>query len=1187
MACPSSDAISDWSQEQKKEQDATGAYNSAEDSGDDLFNDIHETQATLPLSRQYGHGPSISYRDLKSQISSPARHVTQPTQILDTPVARRTDPSSVVQVAASSPTHSPAPPSPAPPRRSLGYAMAPPGTSFRPFAAAAPPPRPPPILSDSPVEHYSSDDDVTITRANIKPTSFTSGGRSQAMRAADAQDSSIGRMQELASKYTYDEKASNQPRPQKRTTDDMASAYANSSRPKKQPRQTGPSRAQPVAPDMSLQDIGDLEVQRKVARMKSVYPQKRIIELRDALMIKRGNEEDALEFIAGLEEAVKGMQPIDLTTSDDELAPDKSAVAAPKPTAKRHVKAPNMSIKDKWSSTQHVAQQAPAKALPVGSSPLPATPPRPRRRLVQGRRVPSSPSPPASPIAPAPPVQKPVPVKQKVICLESDEEPEFSDSGASSASNVEEEDTSELEEGLLEFINSCSAAELADLSHQSPDVAAAIIAARPFRSLGQVRAVSVDAPPVSQRGKQKTTRKLTSDKVVDICLEMWTGYQAVDELVSRCEKLGERITTEMKKWGFNIFGIAKGGELELTSLDDAQSDSSSLRDSGIGTPSSTTADEDDDADVKIIEPRRGKTQLLKKPGIMAEDIELKDYQVLGLNWLNLLWSKKLSCILADDMGLGKTCQVISFLSHLKETRVRGPHLIIVPGSTLENWLREFKTFSPSLVVEPYYGSQKERADQRAQLEDDIRKIDVIVTTYDIARPPDDNKFLRRIKPTVCVYDEGHMLKNSMSARYTQLMRIPAQFRLLLTGTPLQNNLQELASLLAFIMPDLFAERHEDLAYIFKYKAKTTDADHASLLSVQRIARARSMMTPFVLRRKKHQVLKYLPSKTRRVERCRMTPEQQEIYNKHLSEQRKILADRAAGRPNKNNANNMMKLRQAAIHPLLLRHIYDDDKIRKMSRACIKEPELSKSDPNVVFEEMQFYSDWSLHKLCEKHPKTLKRYALHNEEWMRSGKVQKLAELLKKHVKNGDRTLIFSQFTSMMDILEQVLETLDIQFFRLDGATPISERQDMIDEFYADESIPVFMLSTKSGGAGINLACANKVVIFDSSFNPQEDVQAENRAHRVGQKREVEVVRLISTGTIEEQIYKLGESKLALDERVAGEAGSEEGAKKVEKEGQAMVEKMLLEDMEQEKSMGDLKEEFKSGMKKKGFDISAA
>ena len=145
----------------------------------------------------------------------------------------------------------------------------------------------------------------------------------------------------------------------------------------------------------------------------------------------------------------------------------------------------------------------------------------------------------------------------------------------------------------------------------------------------------------------------------------------------------------------------------------------------------------------------------------------------------------------------------------------------------------------------------------------------------------------------------------------------------------------------------------------------------------------------------------------------------------------------------------------------------------------------------------------------------------------------------------------------MDILEHVFETLDVKFFRLDGSTNTNERQSMIDQFTADESISVFMLSTKAGGAGINLACANKVIIFDSSFNPQDDIQAENRAHRVGQVREVEVIRLVTRGTIEENIQALGETKLALDERVAGEAGADEDDATAEKRGSMKVEEMLV------------------------------
>ena len=219
--------------------------------------------------------------------------------------------------------------------------------------------------------------------------------------------------------------------------------------------------------------------------------------------------------------------------------------------------------------------------------------------------------------------------------------------------------------------------------------------------------------------------------------------------------------------------------------------------------------------------------------------------------------------------------------------------------------------------------------------------------------------------------------------------------------------------------------------------------------------------------------------------------------------------------------------------------------------------------------------------------------------MHSGKVGALAALLKRFVANGDRTLIFSQFTSVMDIFELVLDALGIHFFRLDGSTPIPTRQDMIDEFYRDASVPVFMLSTKAGGSGINLACANKVVIADSSFNPQEDVQAENRAHRVGQTREVEVVRLVSCGTIEEQIYALGESKLALDERVAGEEGAGSGAGgetgqegdkdgvKVEKEGMEIVERMMVESLGGTKGDDKEKDEDNQKVKKKKLVVGGS
>jgi SWI/SNF-related matrix-associated actin-dependent regulator 1 of chromatin subfamily A len=324
-----------------------------------------------------------------------------------------------------------------------------------------------------------------------------------------------------------------------------------------------------------------------------------------------------------------------------------------------------------------------------------------------------------------------------------------------------------------------------------------------------------------------------------------------------------------------------------------------------------------------------------------------------------------------------------------------------------------------------------------------------------------------------------------------------------------------------------------------------------------------MLKPFVLRRKKHQVID-LPAKTSHVGYCEMNAAQRKIYEHEQNEVKKLLADRAAGKKTGNkSANILMKLRQAAIHPLLHRRHYTDKILFQMAKACLKEEHWSLSDPNTIFEELQAYNDFECHQLCLSNPKSLGKFALKNNEWMDSGKVDKLCDLLRRFKENGDRTLVFSQFTMVMDILEDVLENQHLKFVRLDGRTSVEDRQSIMDTFYERTEIPVFLLSTKAGGAGINLACANKVIIFDSSFNPQEDVQAENRAHRVGQTREVEVIRLVTKDTIEEQIYALGQTKLALDQAVAGDDAAE--SKKSEEAGMKAVEEMVLADMTQKET----------------------
>jgi SWI/SNF-related matrix-associated actin-dependent regulator 1 of chromatin subfamily A len=303
----------------------------------------------------------------------------------------------------------------------------------------------------------------------------------------------------------------------------------------------------------------------------------------------------------------------------------------------------------------------------------------------------------------------------------------------------------------------------------------------------------------------------------------------------------------------------------------------------------------------------------------------------------------------------------------------------------------------------------------------------------------------------------------------------------------------------------------------------------------------------------------------------------------------------------------MALRKAAIHPLLALRLFTDEKIDKIVTELLKHREYADNPRDQVRaylrgEHPQSFKggDYGLHNFCAKRD-YLHKFMLRKKKLTDSGKIDKFRELVTGFVANGDRVLVFSQFTSMMDILEAVLESLRVKFMRLDGSTNMQVRQDMIDKFASETEITVFMLSTKAGGAGINLACANKVIIFDSGFNPQDDIQAENRAHRVGQTREVEVVRLITRHTIEEQIYALGESKIALDERVAGEGATGAEQAQAEKAGEQMVEQMFLDSLMKEDEPAaesakatasapvpglDLKDAFRSGLESAGVKVAS-
>ena len=1033
--------------------------------------------------------------------------------------------------------------------------MAPPGTMFRPFPQAQ-------YNNNSQSQAQTqfseigddggiSDSDDELNAGDIPP-SFHKG------RSLGQQQNFKGQI----SNFAYNPNAHMQrpsgpgsSPPNKRPADDMISAYGMGSRPPKQQR-TGPppQPRQQAQPPMRkkihrIEDIPDHVLRTKAINIQRIMSHCPVDDIYLALMLKKGHMDDALELLMSgdVQAMFKARQmPVDLTGDEDaEGSTDSdveilktSKVSAPRPTANRNFEAQRAGI----GAYSRLQQKKPDQAPPSTSQTDFSSPPRPQlTRLKQGVRPDRSRSSSAQPV----PARKIV--RKKVI------DDDVSDAEAEETDEEQEPEPVVLRESVddkvFKFLEECTQRELVSMIDCKPEDAEFLLSKKPFKSLDAVRRINRPAVPGKRKGG---IQRALGDRLVDQLVSTEESLQAVDRVVDQCQSYLEDVRQKMSSLGIDMSKAVKDDGINIASFDEAGKESPKV-DSGTGTPMPHSS------------------ARVEQPANMSKERRLKDYQLVGLNWLNVMyslrrkWSKTNGCILADEMGLGKTYQVISFISHLVEIGDEGKHLIVVPSSTLENWLREFQMFSPDLHVEPYYGKKTQREDQQYQIEAAGSSVKVIVTTYQIAANEKDNQWLRKLcRYSSVIFDEGHMLKNATSKRYRALNKVKAEFRLFLTGTPLQNNLQELISVLAFIMPNLFEDAEDDLQLIFDCKAKTTDSDHAALLAAQRTNRAKEMLKPFILRRTKDQVLKDLPAKTNNLVYCDMTPLQQSVYDEYTAIHEAALEDRRQGK-NVEEAGKFPHLqdrRAAAIHPLLRRTIYQNDDIRdkiipKMDKKG--RPWAGKSD-QTIFETLTWASDWELHEICEKF-KIKRPGPLKNNEWMDSGKVTKLIELLAAHKEAGSRTLIFSQYAKVLDILGRVLETEDVTHVRLDGTTPTEDRLALIDKFNEDPSIQAFMITTRSGGAGINLATADKVIIFDPSFNPQDDVQAANRAHRIGQTKPVEVVTLVTKGTIEEQIYKLGLSKLALDQRVAGadegDAGDEKGAARVEQANMKRIEDMLL------------------------------
>eukprot|EP00730_Choanoeca_flexa_P004370 TRINITY_DN11674_c5_g1_i3.p1 TRINITY_DN11674_c5_g1~~TRINITY_DN11674_c5_g1_i3.p1 ORF type:complete len:886 (+),score=279.81 TRINITY_DN11674_c5_g1_i3:78-2735(+) len=652
---------------------------------------------------------------------------------------------------------------------------------------------------------------------------------------------------------------------------------------------------------------------------------------------------------------------------------------------------------------------------------------------------------------------------------------------------------------VLDYFNTASKEALAAIPRMPEKKVKPIISKRPFKSYDHLKDVIN-----STQGVVVT--------VLDNCRELIEEKEVTDELMVQCSK----ISGEMQK----IFGAA-GNLEELRALS-----------------------KEDLGDAMTIP---------EQPESLTGGT-LKAYQLIGLNWLALLDNHEVNAILADEMGLGKTVQSISFIAHILSSEPESLHLIVVPPSTHDNWIREIEKWCPDISILDYVGAQKERAAIRKQIlrnKSAIKEYQVLVTTYTVLTSKDlDRTFMKHFKFRTVTFDEGHMLKNMKSQRYELLSKLRAERRVLLTGTPLQNNLMELMSLLTFVMPSLF-KNVEVLRRIFTRK-NTSQEEQQYQDSL--ISRARNIMAPFVLRRLKKDVLSQLPPKRYRVVECDLTDHQRKHYIRiqeqaaaYRAEMDEILAratntaaadtpeDLKIGdeRPTRDPVNNvLMQLRKMANHPLLHRCYYTDEKIKIMSKLILQDENYKKCDSYAVFEDLEVMSDFAINKLCRTVP-VLQPYALSDDVVDKSGKLLVLESLLKHKKAAGDRVLVFSQFTTMLDLLEVFLTDRGYNYIRLDGSTPVTERQALIDQYNDDEEVFIFLLSTKAGGLGINLTAANTVILHDIDFNPYNDKQAEDRCHRVGQTQSVEVIRLIAADSVENDMQKKAEFKLQLERDMTG------------------------------------------------------
>lgn len=454
----------------------------------------------------------------------------------------------------------------------------------------------------------------------------------------------------------------------------------------------------------------------------------------------------------------------------------------------------------------------------------------------------------------------------------------------------------------------------------------------------------------------------------------------------------------------------------------------------------------------------------KDSNLSLEDTSiLRDYQLTGVKWLYNLAKTGFGGILADEMGLGKTIQVIYYIKQMLKDNPTSKFLIVVPTSLAYNWEHEFDSFASQIKKTICIGSKE----KRKHILKDLNKINVIITTYGLLR--EDEEIYENLNFNTMIIDEAQNIKNNHAGITKVVKSIKAETKFALTGTPLENSILELWSIFDFIMPGYLANLTK-----FQSKYKIKDFDEDSEILIKGLSK---QINPFILRRKKSDVVKELPEKLINDIYIDLKDEQKKLYvaelNRVKEEMDKIIKE-----------EGMNKARFLILQLLT-----------KLRQICI--------DPSIVYDN---YSDGS-------------------------NKIEQLENIVSEYTKNNHKVLIFSSFKTALNIVKEKLNNSKIKTYMIDGSVPAKTRIEMVDNFNENDDIKVFLIMLKSGGTGLNLASADVVIHLDLWWNPQAENQATDRAHRIGQTNTVEVIHLITKGTIEEKILELQNKKRILSDKL--------------------------------------------------------